>query len=45
MDEFGETLSIYVWPLGHTEGEPYPQGFWDKVATTLREAGIDCERV
>jgi len=29
MNEFGETPSIYVWPEGHHDGEPFGDDFLD----------------
>lgn len=43
MDEFGETLTIYVWPKGHQEGDPYPEDFDDRLTKALADAGIDWE--
>lgn len=43
MNEFGETPVIYVWPLDHAEGEPFPDNFWQKVGEGLRSVGIDYE--
>lgn len=45
MDEFGETYTIYVWPQGHTEGEPYPDDFRQKLDKALTDAGIAWESV
>lgn len=45
MDEFGETQSIYVWPKDHTEGEPYPKDFRDRLDKSLTAAGIEWENV
>lgn len=45
MDEFGETPSIYVWPKGHEEGEPFPDDFWQRVRYALEVAGIESEPV
>ena len=45
MDEFGETLTIYVWPTGHTDGDPYPDDFYDRLHKALNDAGIECESV
>ncbi|AXH44428.1 hypothetical protein PP353_gp52 [Arthrobacter phage Kumotta] len=45
MDEFGETPSIYVWPAGHEEGEPFPDDFWGRVRDGLKAVGIECETV
>jgi hypothetical protein len=45
MDEYGETLTIYVWPKGHEEGTAYPEDFREKLDKALSDAGIDWERV
>lgn len=45
MDEFGETPSFYIWPLGHEEGQPFPDDFQDKVRKALNDAGFDFESV
>ena len=45
MNEFGETPSIYVWPDGHEEGQPFPEDFWQKVTEGLRSAGIEWETI
>lgn len=44
MDEFGETPTIYVWPEGHEEGEPFPEDFNAKLSAALKAAGIAWER-
>lgn len=43
MDEFGENPSIYVWPIGHTEGESFGDDFWAKVTEGLKSVGIEWE--
>lgn len=45
MDEFGETPQIYVWPIDHVEGDPFPEDFMRTVSDALELAGIACERV
>lgn len=45
MNEFGETPSIYVWPVGHEEGQPYPEDFNERLSKALADAGIAWERV
>lgn len=44
-NEFDETPSIYVWPVGHDDGTPFPADFWIRVRDALGSAGIDWERV
>lgn len=43
MNEFGETPTVYLWPKGHVEGEPYPDDFWEKVQKGLKSVGIEYE--
>jgi hypothetical protein len=43
MDEFGETPTFYIWPLGHEPGEPFPSDFYTRVLEALRAAGFDAE--
>lgn len=43
MDEYGETMNIYVWPKDHIEGEPYPDDFQRKLSSALEAAGIEWE--
>lgn len=45
MDEVGETPSIYVWPVDHVEGDPFPEDFWTRVRDGLRAVGIEYEGV
>lgn len=45
MNEFGETPSIYVWPVDHEEGEPYPEDFLDRLREGLSSVGIEYEGV
>ena len=45
MNEFGETPSIYVSPVDHEEGQPYPEDFNEKLSKALADAGIDWEWV
>lgn len=45
MDEFGESHSIYVWPAGHEEGDPFPEDFNDRLNDALTAAGIEWEIV
>lgn len=42
-DEFGEECSIYVWPAGHEDGQPYPDDFWEKLRAALTAGGFECE--
>jgi len=43
MNEFGETPTIYVWPMGHEGGSPYPKDFYEKMGKALAAAGIEWE--
>lgn len=43
MDEFGETPTIYVWPVDHDEGQPFPDDFWERLSAALSDAGIAWE--
>lgn len=45
MDEFGETPSIYVWPIDHEEGTAFPDDFYGVLGKALASVGIDWERV
>jgi hypothetical protein len=45
MDEFGETPSIYVWPIGHLEGDAFPEDFYERLSEALTGAGFDWETV
>jgi hypothetical protein len=44
MDEFGETPCYYIWPVGHTEGQPFPVDFDDRLRRALRDVGLYSER-
>lgn len=43
MNEFGETPTIYIWPKGHTEGQPFPEDFQERFSAALAAAGIEWE--
>ena len=43
MNEFGETPSIFVWPKGHEEGQPYPEGWHERLREALATADIEWE--
>jgi len=43
MDQFGDTHSIYVWPINHLEGTAYPKDFYVKLNDALKGVGIDWE--
>ena len=43
MDEFGETPTIYVWPIDHIEGESLPDDFYTRLGVALTAAGFDWE--
>jgi len=45
MDEFGESPSIYIWPVDHVEGEPFEDDFWERVAEGLKSVYIEWERI
>lgn len=45
MNEFGETPAIYVWPIDHEEGEPFPDDFWERIDAALKAVGVQRERV
>lgn len=45
MDQYGETLTIYVWPKGHEEGTAYPEDFEERLQKALSSVGLDYERV
>lgn len=45
MDEFGDPHGIYVWPVGHTDGDPFPKGFWGALGEALDSVGIDWEYI
>lgn len=42
-NEFGETPTVYVFPVDHVEGEPYPEDFWDRLQKGLDSVGLDYE--
>lgn len=44
-NEDGEDPSIYVWPIDHEDGDPFPDDFWEKVTEGLRSVGIEWESV
>lgn len=44
-NEFGEDPSIYVYPLNHKDGDPFPKDFWEKVTRALLAEDIDWEPV
>ena len=41
MDEYGEALTIRVWPLHQKIGEPLPEDFIDKLRGVLSDAEMD----
>ncbi len=45
MNEFGEEVSIYVWPSGQDEGEPYPDDFYERISKGLASVGLAWESV
>jgi hypothetical protein len=45
MDEFGETPTIYVWPIDHEEGQPLPDDFYQRLRDALTAGGFDYESV
>lgn len=45
MNEFGESPSYYIWPVGHEEGQPFPDDFHDRMTEGLRSVGLDWEAV
>ena len=45
MDEFGETPTIYVWPIGHEDGDPLPDDFHARLNVALAVAGFAWETV
>lgn len=45
MDEFGDTMTIYVWPKDHEPGDPYPDDFNQRLIAALVSAGIEWEPV
>lgn len=45
MDEYGETPRIYIWPVDHEEGTPFPDDFRDRLSAALKAAGIEWENV
>jgi hypothetical protein len=44
-DEFGEELSIYVWPKDHVDGEPYGDDFYERLTRALDSEGLAWESV
>lgn len=45
MNEFDEEVSIYVWPKGHEDGEPYGDDFYERLWAALDAAGFEGEVV
>lgn len=45
MDAFDEWHSIYIWPKGHVDGDPFPEDFYYKLQEALDSAGIAWEPV
>jgi hypothetical protein len=43
MNEFGEYTSIYIWPKGHEEGQPFPDDFWNRVRRALDSEDLEYE--
>jgi hypothetical protein len=43
MNEFGESPSIYVWPVDHEDGTSFPDDFNERLGNALAEAGIEWE--
>ncbi len=44
-NEFGEEVSIYVWPTDHEDGTPYPDDFYERISSALATVGISWEVV
>ena len=44
-NEFGEEVSIYVWPTDGEDGEPYPDDFYERIGSALSSVGISYEVV
>ena len=45
MNEFGEEVSIYVWPADQEDGTPYPDDFYERISAALKTVGIEWEVV
>jgi len=45
MNEFGEEVSIYVWPVDQKEGQPYPDDFYARISRGLASVGLGWESV
>lgn len=43
MNEFGETPSLFVWPIGHEPGKEFPENWRKLIEDALRGAGFDWE--
>lgn len=44
-DEFGEEVTIYVWPKDHPDGTPYGDDFYERLTRALATEGITWESV
>lgn len=45
MDEFGQSHSIYIWPMDHEDGQPFPEDFFEVLAKVLDANGFEWEHV
>ena len=45
MNEFGEEVTIYVWPIEKEEGESYGDDFYERLTRALDSEGIEWELV
>jgi hypothetical protein len=45
MNEFGEEVTIYVWPTDVADGEPYGDDFYQRLTKALRAEQLDWELV
>jgi 3-methyladenine DNA glycosylase Tag len=44
-NEFGEDWSIYVWPLDHEDGTPFPDDMYERLNEALKAGGFGWETV
>ena len=44
-NQFGEDWSIYVWPVDHEDGTPFPDDMYERLDKALRDAGFGWETI
>lgn len=44
-NEFGEDWTIYVWPVDHEDGTPFPDDLHERLTRALDSEGLNWEHV